>query len=132
CLIFPFLRSKTITIQYAQAQLYTFYKEMTLVAINDMESTLDVPIYITRKGFPEVALHFLPLAYVTAVTHGIASELGENEGGWDLEDLELPPETETPKAVGNARSALFKGWNESASPNELIEIDGTQEKGIEG
>ncbi|WOL05641.1 coatomer subunit alpha-1-like [Canna indica] len=29
------------------------------------------------------------------------------EGGWDLEDLELPPEADTPKAAGNARSSVF-------------------------
>ncbi|VAI11352.1 unnamed protein product [Triticum turgidum subsp. durum] len=34
-------------------------------------------------------------------------EDGEEEGGWDLEDLELPPEADTPKASGPARSALF-------------------------
>jgi coatomer protein complex subunit alpha (xenin) len=34
-------------------------------------------------------------------------EDGEEEGGWDLEDLELPPEADTPKATGPARSALF-------------------------
>ena len=32
----------------------------------------------------------------------------ENEnGGWDLEDLELPPEIDTPKIAGNARSSVF-------------------------
>ncbi|WOL07591.1 coatomer subunit alpha-1-like [Canna indica] len=30
-----------------------------------------------------------------------------DEGGWDLEDLELPPDVDTPKASGNARSSLF-------------------------
>ncbi|PPE02725.1 hypothetical protein GOBAR_DD00284 [Gossypium barbadense] len=29
------------------------------------------------------------------------------EGGWDLEDLELPAEVETPKVSGNARSSIF-------------------------
>jgi coatomer subunit alpha len=29
------------------------------------------------------------------------------EGVWDLEDLELPPEIETPKAAANARSIAF-------------------------
>ncbi|XP_072987675.1 coatomer subunit alpha-3-like [Typha latifolia] len=34
---------------------------------------------------------------------------GENDegGGWDLEDLELPPDVVTPKAAANARSTLF-------------------------
>ncbi|CAO2209539.1 unnamed protein product [Urochloa humidicola] len=35
------------------------------------------------------------------------NEQDDGEGGWDLEDLELPPETETPKAAGNARSTVF-------------------------
>ncbi|KAF8025391.1 hypothetical protein BT93_F2284 [Corymbia citriodora subsp. variegata] len=36
-------------------------------------------------------------------------EVGEEneEGGWDLEDLELPPEAETPRASVNARSLVF-------------------------
>ncbi|KAF7827287.1 coatomer subunit alpha-1 [Senna tora] len=29
------------------------------------------------------------------------------EGGWDLEDLELPPEAETPKTTVNTRSSVF-------------------------
>ncbi|PPR87639.1 hypothetical protein GOBAR_AA33049 [Gossypium barbadense] len=29
------------------------------------------------------------------------------EGGWDLEDLELPAEVETPKVSGNGRSSIF-------------------------
>jgi len=41
------------------------------------------------------------------VDHSEEDEVNEEEGGWDLEDLELPPETETPKAAGPARSALF-------------------------
>ncbi|KAK8490280.1 hypothetical protein V6N11_048206 [Hibiscus sabdariffa] len=31
----------------------------------------------------------------------------EDEGGWDLEDLELPVEAETPKVSANARSSVF-------------------------
>uniref|UniRef100_A0A7N0SZM6 Coatomer subunit alpha n=1 Tax=Kalanchoe fedtschenkoi TaxID=63787 RepID=A0A7N0SZM6_KALFE len=31
----------------------------------------------------------------------------EEEGGWDLEDLELPPEAVTPKASANSRSSVF-------------------------
>ncbi|KAK6932876.1 Coatomer, alpha subunit, C-terminal [Dillenia turbinata] len=31
----------------------------------------------------------------------------ENVGGWDLEDLELPPEADTPKASVGARSSVF-------------------------
>ncbi|KAK6245497.1 WD40 repeat - like 10 [Theobroma cacao] len=30
-----------------------------------------------------------------------------DEGGWDLEDLELPPEMGTPKTAGNAHSSVF-------------------------
>ncbi|XP_037422263.1 coatomer subunit alpha-3 [Triticum dicoccoides] len=37
---------------------------------------------------------------------GEANEEDGEEGGWDLEDLELP-EAETPKAAGNARSTVF-------------------------
>ncbi|KAE9447286.1 hypothetical protein C3L33_20790, partial [Rhododendron williamsianum] len=38
---------------------------------------------------------------------GEVPEENEEEGGWDLEDLELPPEADTPKASINARSAVF-------------------------
>ncbi|KAG8389909.1 hypothetical protein BUALT_Bualt01G0028000 [Buddleja alternifolia] len=31
----------------------------------------------------------------------------EEEGGWDLEDLDLPPDAETPKTSQNARSSVF-------------------------
>ncbi|KAE9448255.1 hypothetical protein C3L33_19823, partial [Rhododendron williamsianum] len=31
----------------------------------------------------------------------------EEEGGWDLEDLELPPEADTPKTSVNTRSSVF-------------------------
>uniref|UniRef100_A0A0E0KI52 Coatomer subunit alpha n=1 Tax=Oryza punctata TaxID=4537 RepID=A0A0E0KI52_ORYPU len=41
------------------------------------------------------------------VEEGEANEEDDEEGGWDLEDLELPPEAETPKNAGNARSAVF-------------------------
>lgn len=37
---------------------------------------------------------------------GEVPEENEEEGGWDLEDLELPPEADTPKAA-NARSSVF-------------------------
>ncbi|KAL8059127.1 hypothetical protein ABFX02_03G066400 [Erythranthe guttata] len=37
-----------------------------------------------------------------------AHEENDEEGGWDLEDLELPPDSETPKtANSNARSSVF-------------------------
>ncbi|XP_072962023.1 coatomer subunit alpha-1-like [Typha angustifolia] len=39
--------------------------------------------------------------------YGDANEENEEEGGWELEDLELPPELDTPKAAGNARSTSF-------------------------
>lgn len=42
-----------------------------------------------------------------AVDQSEEDEANEEEGGWDLEDLELPPETDTPKAAGPARSTLF-------------------------
>ncbi|KAL5563094.1 hypothetical protein UlMin_032841 [Ulmus minor] len=38
---------------------------------------------------------------------GEVAEENEEEGGWDLEDLELPPEAETPKASANSRSSVF-------------------------
>ncbi|KAL2249766.1 UNVERIFIED_CONTAM: Coatomer subunit alpha-1 [Sesamum indicum] len=31
----------------------------------------------------------------------------DEEGGWDLEDLDLPPDAETPKTAPNARSSIF-------------------------
>ncbi|KAK4351922.1 hypothetical protein RND71_027440 [Anisodus tanguticus] len=34
-------------------------------------------------------------------------EENDEEGGWDLEDLDLPPDTDTPKTVSNARSSVF-------------------------
>ncbi|XP_060199768.1 coatomer subunit alpha-1-like [Lycium barbarum] len=34
-------------------------------------------------------------------------EENDEEGGWDLEDLDLPPDTDTPKAASNARSSVF-------------------------
>ncbi|CAN4093930.1 unnamed protein product [Withania somnifera] len=34
-------------------------------------------------------------------------EENDEEGGWDLEDLDLPPDTETPKTASNARSSVF-------------------------
>ncbi|GMN55752.1 hypothetical protein TIFTF001_024870 [Ficus carica] len=41
------------------------------------------------------------------IEDGEAAEENEEEGGWDLEDLELPPEADTPKASANARSSVF-------------------------
>ncbi|KAJ7946016.1 Coatomer, alpha subunit [Quillaja saponaria] len=44
---------------------------------------------------------------VTAILEdGDVDEQNDEEGGWELEDLELPPEAETPKA-SSARSAVF-------------------------
>ncbi|GFP95169.1 coatomer subunit alpha-1 [Phtheirospermum japonicum] len=34
-------------------------------------------------------------------------EENDEEGGWDLEDLDLPPDAETPKTATNARSSVF-------------------------
>ncbi|KAF5734723.1 coatomer subunit alpha-1 [Tripterygium wilfordii] len=45
---------------------------------------------------------------VTAVLEdGEGAEDNEEEGGWELEDLELPPEADTPRASVNARSSVF-------------------------
>ncbi|KAF5734159.1 coatomer subunit alpha-1 [Tripterygium wilfordii] len=45
---------------------------------------------------------------VTAVLEdGEEAEDNEEEGGWELEDLELPPEADTPRASVNARSSVF-------------------------
>ena len=45
---------------------------------------------------------------VTAILEdGEVAEENDEEGGWDLEDLELPPEADTPKASTNARSSIF-------------------------
>ncbi|KAL9238238.1 hypothetical protein vseg_012690 [Gypsophila vaccaria] len=38
---------------------------------------------------------------------GEEAEENEENGGWDLEDLDLPPEEETPKASVSARSSVF-------------------------
>ncbi|XP_010526595.1 PREDICTED: coatomer subunit alpha-1 [Tarenaya hassleriana] len=38
---------------------------------------------------------------------GEVGEENDEEGGWELEDLELPPELETPKVSANSRSAVF-------------------------
>ncbi|KAM7479344.1 hypothetical protein LguiA_027557 [Lonicera macranthoides] len=38
---------------------------------------------------------------------GEVPEENQEEGGWDLEDLELPPEVDTPKASVNSRSSVF-------------------------
>lgn len=38
---------------------------------------------------------------------GEVAEENEEEGGWDLEGLDLPPEEETPKASAGARSSIF-------------------------
>ncbi|KAA0033783.1 hypothetical protein IC582_001549 [Cucumis melo] len=47
----------------------------------------------------------LPNGDVTAILEdGEVAEENEEDGGWDLEDLELPPEAETPKASVSARS----------------------------
>ncbi|KAF9623120.1 hypothetical protein IFM89_037636 [Coptis chinensis] len=43
---------------------------------------------------------------VEIVEDGEVNE-GNEEGGWDLEDLELPPELDTPKASVNARTSVF-------------------------
>ena len=37
----------------------------------------------------------------------VGGDENEEEGGWELEDLELPPEADTPKASINTRSSVF-------------------------
>ncbi|KAF7827282.1 coatomer subunit alpha-2-like [Senna tora] len=45
---------------------------------------------------------------VTAILEdGEVLEENDEEGGWELEDLELPPESETPKASTSTRSSVF-------------------------
>ncbi|XP_022948234.1 coatomer subunit alpha-1-like [Cucurbita moschata] len=45
---------------------------------------------------------------VTAILEdGEGAEENEEEGGWDLEDLELPPEADTPKVSVSSRSSVF-------------------------
>ncbi|KAK1287208.1 Coatomer subunit alpha-1 [Acorus calamus] len=41
------------------------------------------------------------------VEDGEENEGDDEEAGWDLEDLDLPPEVSTPKATANARSSVF-------------------------
>ncbi|GJN09183.1 hypothetical protein PR202_ga27165 [Eleusine coracana subsp. coracana] len=41
------------------------------------------------------------------IEHAEPNEEDGEDGGWDLEDLELPPETETPKAAASALSIAF-------------------------
>ncbi|KAJ6375619.1 hypothetical protein OIU77_000576 [Salix suchowensis] len=49
---------------------------------------------------------------VTAILEdGEAAEENEEEGGWDLEDLELPPEADTPRASVSALLISFCGSN---------------------
>ncbi|CAI0474600.1 unnamed protein product [Linum tenue] len=42
-----------------------------------------------------------------ALEDGEAAEDNDEEGGWDLEDLDLPQEADTPKASVTARSSVF-------------------------
>ncbi|XP_057975829.1 coatomer subunit alpha-2-like [Malania oleifera] len=44
---------------------------------------------------------------ISVVLDGEEVQEENEEGGWDLEDLDLPPETDTPKTVGNSRSSVF-------------------------
>ncbi|MQL75538.1 hypothetical protein Taro_007921 [Colocasia esculenta] len=45
------------------------------------------------------------------VEGGEEHEENDGEGGWDMEDLELPPDIETPKAVVNSHKSLFVAPN---------------------
>ncbi|XP_030549540.1 coatomer subunit alpha-2-like [Rhodamnia argentea] len=50
----------------------------------------------------------LPNGDVTAIMDDDeAGEENKEEGGWDLEDLELPPEAETPRASVSSRQTVF-------------------------
>ncbi|KAF2322843.1 hypothetical protein GH714_031320 [Hevea brasiliensis] len=44
---------------------------------------------------------------VAILEDGEVAEENEEEGGWELEDLELPPEQDTPRASVSARSSVF-------------------------
>ncbi|XP_031494258.1 coatomer subunit alpha-1-like [Nymphaea colorata] len=45
--------------------------------------------------------------HVEVIEDGEVEEGDEEEGGWDLEDLELPPELENSSAVANSRTSAF-------------------------
>ncbi|MQL80255.1 hypothetical protein Taro_012713 [Colocasia esculenta] len=44
---------------------------------------------------------------IGAEIEGGVGEENDEEGGWELEDLELPPDADTPKTAVNSRSSLF-------------------------
>nr|GMC52242.1 coatomer subunit alpha-1-like [Ipomoea batatas] len=44
---------------------------------------------------------------INIVLEEVEGQEENDEGGWDLEDLDLPPDAETPKAAPNARSSVF-------------------------
>ncbi|ONI11196.1 hypothetical protein PRUPE_4G091800 [Prunus persica] len=49
----------------------------------------------------------IPNGDISAVLEDEEEHEENEEGGWDLEDLELPPEIDTPKTASNARSSVF-------------------------
>ncbi|KAM1004418.1 hypothetical protein ACFX2C_004617 [Malus domestica] len=49
----------------------------------------------------------IPNGDISAVLDDEEAHEENEEGGWDLEDLELPPEIDTPKTASNARSSVF-------------------------
>ncbi|KAM1422472.1 hypothetical protein ACFX2I_004600 [Malus domestica] len=49
----------------------------------------------------------IPNGDISAVLDDEEAHEENEEGGWDLEDLELPPEIDTPKTTSNARSSVF-------------------------
>ncbi|KAM2911860.1 hypothetical protein FF1_004571 [Malus domestica] len=49
----------------------------------------------------------IPNGDISAVLDDEEAHEENEEGGWDLEDLELPPEIDTPKTASNARSSAF-------------------------
>ncbi|CAN6553469.1 unnamed protein product [Malus baccata var. baccata] len=49
----------------------------------------------------------IPNGDISAVLDDEEAHEENEEGGWDLEDLELAPEIDTPKTASNARSSVF-------------------------
>ncbi|KAJ1404216.1 WD40/YVTN repeat-like-containing domain superfamily [Sesbania bispinosa] len=47
------------------------------------------------------------IAATLALDDGEVAEENDEEGGWEMEDLELPPEADTPKASISTRSSVF-------------------------
>ncbi|KAK6118873.1 hypothetical protein DH2020_047379 [Rehmannia glutinosa] len=59
----------------------------------------------------------------------------DEEGGWDLEDLDLPPDAETPKTASSARSSVFISPTPGMPSQLLARVDfcaGDLRRGREG